>query len=314
MSPQSLVVVVLVLLAALPTAKSEMFYRALQLQSNLRNETCNVREEENRYYCNVNTTITSATEQVDVYAWVGCNITTPGDTDFRQAGSTSDCECSATVTNVLTGQEASCSCQVCSSGGGDHPVALDCGEDLIIGDCLSMGCDLTCNKTCSETCPTSVPDTDCVKCPESLAEDDPPELPVLANVIFNTTTDENCVSTGESTLTCTQDARIYMPDNETAYSDVSMTLECEIDDSNVLDPTRTCQCGSVQVIDAASGQLTDCRCSTCPAGFGTNPIAIVCTHDSAVADCTVVDCNSQCNGTCVLGCEGAGKECSFKIF
>lgn len=324
MSPSSLVIVVL--LAAVPTtmAKSETRFtdnnpmwlqnngghRFLQLQSELRNETCFEGLTENSFYCNLETTITSAAtnsnnEQVNVFTTVSCNTAESGDTDFRQA---EDCECTAYVTNVLTGKKALCSCVVCSSGG-DHPVALDCGDDLIIDDCLSMDCDLTCDKTCSQTCSADSAD-DCVECP--VTDDNAPELPVLADVIFNTTNDQSCNFTSGSTLACSQEARIYMPDNETAYSDVSITLECEMDAMSVLDPrqAKSCKC-TAQVVDAASGRLTDCQCASCPAGFGPNPVAIICSEDFAVADCTFVDCNSQCNGICMHGCDHVKPTCSL---
>ena len=159
MSPQCLVAILLV---AVHTATGEMFYlhnllradkenapyfqnehgqRFLQLQSSITNETCT--EEDSRFLCNVETSITSSetNQSKAISATVGCNSTAPGDTNYREA--TSSCECSALVQDIQSGDRTLCSCAVCPTGTlGNNPIAIDCGDQVVIDDCLSMDCEL----------------------------------------------------------------------------------------------------------------------------------------------------------------------------
>ena len=308
-----------------PYVQNEHGQRFLKFQSSLNNNTCATDpSDDSRYTCTVETTMKSAStnDQVYINATVGC----PAADNFDFQATPSACECSASITNVQTGDLTSCFCAICPAGGdGDNlPIAVDCQqkETVFIDNCVSMGCDLACNKTCSDECQASDEQDDCVVCPAATPpaqEPDTEDPPPIVGIVFDATTQESCESTN-STLVCTQEARIALPD-ETSYSNVSMTVECNVDSSlSFLNfrqaqlETSNCTC-AVNVTRQDGQVATNCGCNVCPGGFGPQPIGIICSkEDKAVGDCDRVDCNGQCEGTCFFGCEnGAGSECPLCI-
>ena len=94
-------------------------------------------------------------------------------------------------------------------------------------------------------------------------------------------------------------------------SNMAMTVQCELESQNAFDFrfAKNCACG-VAATDA-QGNPKKCGCTVCPAGFGPNPISIECEDDFIIGQCTSLDCDFACNGTCSFDCANSGPDCKF---
>lgn len=92
----------------------------------------------------------------------------------------------------------------------------------------------------------------------------------------------------------------------------SLSVQCDLTTQSAFDFRTADECESgVEIIEAESGLEKGCRASVCPAGFGESPISFECggVRDALSEGCSSMDCNFECNGPCVFGCEYAGPSC-----
>ena len=108
-----------------------------------------------------------------------------------------------------------------------------------------------------------------------------------------------------STVNSTREGLIIAADG--TFSEFITTVECEGGNETDIREAMSCSC-SAQVKDQA-GQPKNCTCSVCASGFGLNPISIQCQDDFLVAECSSMDCDFTCNGTCISDCENSDEKC-----
>lgn len=119
----------------------------------------------------------------------------------------------------------------------------------------------------------------------------------------------NTCQTTAFEITCNVASVVSAADN--TFSDLAMTVKCELESQNAFDFrfAKNCACG-VAATDA-NGKPKNCFCTVCPAGFGPNPISIECVDDFIIGECTSLDCDFACNGTCSFDCANSGPDCKF---
>lgn len=110
-------------------------------------------------------------------------------------------------------------------------------------------------------------------------------------------------------LTCNV-ASVVTATDETA-SNMDMTVICELDSQVQADfrYAKNCRCG-IAVTDS-DGNPKTCGCVVCPAGFGPSPVSIECEDDFVIGECSSLDCDFACNGTCSFDCANSGPDCKF---
>ena len=119
----------------------------------------------------------------------------------------------------------------------------------------------------------------------------------------------NTCQTTAFEITCNVASVVSAADN--TFSDLSITGKCQLESQNAFDFrfAKNCACG-VAATDA-QGNPKNCFCTVCPAGFGENPISIECQDDFIIGECSSLDCDFACNGTCSFDCENSGPDCKF---
>ena len=113
-------------------------------------------------------------------------------------------------------------------------------------------------------------------------------------------TNDDCVITGTKS-TCDQQGVITSPDGN--FTQYDLNVECQFGSlgSFVFGETGNCTC-SVGILNP-NGPIKSCQCTVCPLGFGPNRISIDCQEERLVGECSSMDCNYSCNGTCTSDCE-----------
>ena len=84
---------------------------------------------------------------------------------------------------------------------------------------------------------------------------------------------------------------------------------CELSSQDAFDFRAAEYCTvEIELVDGL-GAIKDCKASVCPAGFGASPVSIDCGGDELGRGCSSMDCNFECNGPCLFGCEDSGPDC-----
>lgn len=86
-------------------------------------------------------------------------------------------------------------------------------------------------------------------------------------------------------------------------------IVCELSSQAAFDFRAAEHCRvEIELVDGV-GAAKDCKASVCPAGFGPSPVSVDCGGDELGRGCSSMDCNFECNGPCLFGCEDSGPDC-----
>ena len=101
------------------------------------------------------------------------------------------------------------------------------------------------------------------------------------------------------------------------HTDFQITFTCQLDAATGFDfrRSRGCQCDATAIHSDPTRPNKRCPCTICPLGFGRNPISIDCSADAGdpmiVGQCSSLDCDFGCNGTCAFDCSNSGPDCAM---
>jgi len=265
-----------------------------------------------RMYYNVQLRLNGESTFSEVNATVDC----PASSNTQSYRELSNCECSAVVKDQ-SGVTKNCTCGVCADGFGDNPIYFDCQDDSLIDNCTSVDCEYTCNGPCVGDCESLT--EECPLCLEGTNGTVPEKEPVT-DVQYSRGMYACEINSRAGVLTCTDQTQLSLPDRTSSKFNVTVTcnvdpveVALDVNSDTIFDyrKAENCTCD----VTAQDGQPSEfCECAVCPDGFGGNPVAIICSDGGfAIAECPYVDCNSQCGGTCMFGCDAAGQDCPLCV-
>lgn len=107
-------------------------------------------------------------------------------------------------------------------------------------------------------------------------------------------------------VACNQEGKVISSNG--TFLEFSMEVECQPREGETVKEIRNgvdCSC-AIELLNETNRK---CRCIVCPEGFGDSPVAIECTDGFLIDECSRVDCNLECDGTCVKDCKDSGPEC-----
>ena len=118
-----------------------------------------------------------------------------------------------------------------------------------------------------------------------------------------------CVSNIFGGLRCDMKTQVRGPQGN--VTDVSIGVECK-DASGDADLRSASNCECMAVLENTDDMTkNDCSCSVCPSGYGSNPVIIDCPAEILAGECSSIDCDGACNGSCLSDCTLSGPECGL---
>lgn len=254
--------------------------------------------------------LTIAGDQMRLNAMLTCpNEFAVGLDDFREATQKGMCEC--TETFLLPGEiPMNCECYGCPEGS-MFAAAYIC-DSPIVSSCHSLNCAGGCNGTIEFE--AFLPPATVLPAPT----DAPVEPPSLAPVVASTTTpssvemesSEGPDAAEETDAVCTVEENHHICQADTNFDSegwrafLQGQLLCPIEEVDILDGgieeasyRGLCTC-QIDLLLIGRSQIDeepiDCECFKCPVG-ATLGFAYSCDRP-IVSDCSVINCNGDCNG------------------
>lgn len=135
-----------------------------------------------------------------------------------------------------------------------------------------------------------------------------PDLPEI--LLFEVNITENDCSPRTSGVFCRTEGEVVSP-NGTAI-DFVVEIVCgrvagaSFPDTFLDKEAAGCIC---EITTLGGEDNRKCQCNVCDYDFGVGPLAIECSDDYLIENCTSVDCNTHCDGPCVGDCEQSGLDC-----